>query len=177
MRQRGAHKNENEYKQEIQDARQAVRHDIDDVFHHRHVAQMLQHFDPSDDAVKCKNIFPHHNPKSRVVVRYVILVCRRKPLRRNQLTGLSQRPESTQIGDSEQRKIRPIHGKPAAHEKMQQQMTTEGEGPRIGGLVAEDAVFADELQFHDNIDENLHDKVIKDADKQRDYKIGNFCRI
>ncbi len=116
----GAHKNENEHKQEIQDARQAVCHDLDDVRHDRNVAQMLQHFDPSDDAVECKNIFPHHNPKSRVFIRDVRLVCRRKPLRRNQLTGLRQSTESTQIGDSEQRKICPIHDKPAAHEQLKQ---------------------------------------------------------
>ena len=65
---RRTHENKDEHKQEVEDSRQAVCHDLDDVRHHWNVAEVLEHFDPGDDTVECKNVFPQHYVESRIVV-------------------------------------------------------------------------------------------------------------
>ncbi len=54
---------------------------------------------------------------------------------------------------------------------------TGGGGPWVGGLVAEDSVLADELEFQDDVDENLHDRVVKDTGERRDCNINQYRRI
>jgi hypothetical protein len=91
-----------------------VGHDFDDVCHHGYMTEVLQHFDPRNDAIECKKIFPHHDPKSGIIIGNVNMVCWRKTFRLIELARLGQSPESTQVSNSEQSEVGPVHNKPSS---------------------------------------------------------------
>ena len=145
-------------------------HDLDDVGHHGNVAEVLQHFDPGNDTVEGKNIFPHHDPKSGIIIRNINLVSWRETLRLVKIACLYQRPESTQVSDSEQSEISPVHNKPAASQPATYVWEENEHTPSVGSLVAQKSMTINNLQFQEDVHKNLNSDDIKSAANQHKMK-------